>query len=519
MLEKLNKNETFEYQKLSPEEMKAKGVLGYLVGPCADFINPTRNGRGYNEELWDKVFEDPIVNEKIDNKALFGELGHPADRDEVEMEKIAIALNEKPKKDSNGKLQACFSILDTPNGRILKTLCDYGTTIGISSRGTGDVTEDEMGNPIVDPDTYQFECFDAVIVPAVKEARLKYVNESLENNALNLNRALRESLNKENEDAQKVVKETLNDLGITLEDETDSTPLHEDVNKLDESKSPKQTVVEDNEAKNNGSVELIERLSDALAEKADLEAEVKSLKEQLALSNTKAVKLEEDLNRYKSVTVRLTSNATKVKTLETTVSTLEESLKVKDQTIEAQKQEIEGLTEKLSTEVETNSKSLTESISTKDAQIAKLTEALASQKTESDKKIVEITEALAKEKTDSTKAISELNESLTKVRKLAESRKQFAIDAVNHYITMKAKYLGCTTSEITSRLPEKYTLTDVDKVCDSLTEHLSRMNKLPFQVGRKATITVTESTKEPMHRPSQYDDSVDDMLLGLAGLK
>ena len=518
MLETLKKNETFEYQKLSPEEMKAKGVLGYLVGPCADFINPTRNGRGYNEELWDKVFDDPIVNEKIENKALFGELGHPADRDEVEMEKIAIALNEKPKKDNSGKLQACFSILDTPNGRILKTLCDYGTTIGISSRGTGDVTEDEMGNPIVDPDTYQFECFDAVIVPAVKEARLKYVNESLENNALNLNRALRESLNKENEDAQKVVKETLNDLGINLEDETDSTPLHEDVNKL-ESNTPKQTVVEDNEAKNNGSVELIERLSDTLAEKADLEAEVKSLKEQLALSNTKATKLEEDLNRYKSVTVRLTSNASKVKTLETTVSTLEESLKVKDQTIEAQSKEIAGLTERLNTEVETNSKSLTESISTKDAQIAKLTEALASQKTESDKKIVEITEALAKEKTDSTKTISELNESLTKARKLAESRKQFAIDAVNHYITMKAKYLGCTTNEITSRLPEKYTLSDVDRVCDSLTEHLSRMNKLPFQVGRKATITVTESTKDPLRTNPQYDDSVDDMLLGLAGLK
>ena len=50
MLETLNKNESFEYQKLSPEEMKARGILGRLVGPCADFINPTRNG--YNFIGW-----------------------------------------------------------------------------------------------------------------------------------------------------------------------------------------------------------------------------------------------------------------------------------------------------------------------------------------------------------------------------------------------------------------------------------------------------------------------------------
>ena len=58
MIESLKKNENFVYQKLTPEEMKARGILGRLVGPCADFINPTRNGRKYTEELWDKVFKD-----------------------------------------------------------------------------------------------------------------------------------------------------------------------------------------------------------------------------------------------------------------------------------------------------------------------------------------------------------------------------------------------------------------------------------------------------------------------------
>jgi hypothetical protein len=51
MLEALKKNESFSYKKLSAEEMAARGILGRLVGPCADFTIPTRNGRKYNEQL------------------------------------------------------------------------------------------------------------------------------------------------------------------------------------------------------------------------------------------------------------------------------------------------------------------------------------------------------------------------------------------------------------------------------------------------------------------------------------
>lgn len=220
MLETLKRNESFSYKKLSKEEMEARGILGRLVGPCADFTIPTRNGRKYNESLWNNVFEDEIVLEKINNKCLFGELGHPADREEVDPEKIAIALNEKPVKNSDGQLIACFDILNTPSGKILKTLCDYGTTIGISSRGSGDII-DELGEEIVDPDTYMFECFDAVILPAVKAARLKYMTESLSVKEKKLRKALRESIENAPEEEKEIMKNTLEelDLDISLDEE------------------------------------------------------------------------------------------------------------------------------------------------------------------------------------------------------------------------------------------------------------------------------------------------------------
>lgn len=93
------------------------------------------------------------MEEKIANRCCFGELGHPADREEVDPEKIAICLAEKPKVGEDGKLYGIFDILNTPTGKILKILCDYGTNIGVSSRGSGDV----LPNDEVDSATYNCE--------------------------------------------------------------------------------------------------------------------------------------------------------------------------------------------------------------------------------------------------------------------------------------------------------------------------------------------------------------------------
>ena len=71
--------------------MKSRGILGRLTGPCADIVNPTRNGRKYSEELWDKVFSSPLVQEQFNAGGIFGELTHP-DREDVDIEKIAIVM-------------------------------------------------------------------------------------------------------------------------------------------------------------------------------------------------------------------------------------------------------------------------------------------------------------------------------------------------------------------------------------------------------------------------------------------
>ena len=512
MLESLKKNEAFEYQKLTPEEMESRKILGRLVGPCADFLNPTRNGRGYGEELWEKVFSDPIVNEKIENKCLFGELGHPTDREEVDMEKIALALNEKPKKNSDGKLIACFDILDTPNGRILKTLCDYGTTIGISSRGSGEVIGEE-----VDPDSYTFECFDAVITPAVKDARLSYVTESLDKNKLNLKRALCESLNSATEEERKVMTETLHELDINVEDEKDVNPQEEEEHKDADRESPEQTV-ELEEANNDGSDEIIKSLQEAIKEKSELEAQVKQLQEQLAVSDAKVGKLEESVGSYKTTTVKMSTLAVENKDLKTKVSTLEEELKANAKTIDSQKLRISKLVAEKKEGFKSEDKTLKESLTQKDAEIRTLNENFDEVKKDYEAQIQKLTESIETLKSDSESHDKELNDKLSKEARLKENYKKLAKRAADYYIESKATMLSIDADLIRSKLSNDYAVEEVDAICESLQEYELNINKLPFSVDRKVKVKVSKSTNESLNPNPELDDEVDESLLRLAGL-
>lgn len=160
--------------KLNESAKPRKGCLGRLEGICADFKNPTRNGRLYTLELWKNVFNDPIFKESLESKTLLGELDHPEDRLEVLAGEACIVMTDYRIDEDEGVIYAGFDILDTPRGKILKTLLDYGCVMGVSSRGQGDITNTADGER-VDEDTYDFACFDVVTTPAVEKARQNVV--------------------------------------------------------------------------------------------------------------------------------------------------------------------------------------------------------------------------------------------------------------------------------------------------------------------------------------------------------
>lgn len=559
--------ETLSFKELTQEEKDARGILGRLYGPCADFINPTRNGRYYNDELWEKVFnENELVKEAFENGGIPGELDHPEGREDIDSSKIAIIMPEAPKRDENGHLIAYFDILDTPNGRIAYQLAKYGYKLGISSRGTGDVIGDE-----VDPDTYEFKCFDLVLTPSVKAARLS-MTESLDTKQNQLRQALTESLNNSNDDDKRIMQETLDRLNISLDEakldeseeeavvddveaeateevvenepeatETEETvadnsyngkikeflalvydgetaPTDEETNAFVdafkaifpeecfnlegcadiESETSEETINEPEEANDEGSEELIKSLQDALTTKSELEGTIKQLQEQLAVSDTKVKKLEVENSRYKSSVISLSEAAHDSKDLRDKVNSLEEELKIKDSNIQ-----------ELVKNKESANQSLTESISSKDAKINSLNEDLKKQKADYDSQVKQLNEKLE---------VSE-NEVKSKT-KLVEQWQAFSRKTIDRYINTKATMFGVEANVIKGKLPKKYDIDDVDRICESLQDDSLSVRNLPFELGSNkskiAKVQIVESRNDNLSIPSNYDDNVDTGLLDLA---
>lgn len=205
--------EALQMQPLSEEEKASRHILGRLYGPIATCVESTRNGRLYNRPLWEKALVDEIFLEKVATKALFLELGHPADREETDMKQVCACIPVVPKIIDND-LYAYVDILDTPNGRLLKTLIDYGFVPGISSRGSGDVLENDQ----VDPETFFLETWDIVQLPAVQKARLS-ICESLDSDDIKLKKALAESYNAAKDEDKDTMKKALENLNIDIESE------------------------------------------------------------------------------------------------------------------------------------------------------------------------------------------------------------------------------------------------------------------------------------------------------------
>jgi hypothetical protein len=506
MLEALNGN-NFQYTKLSPEEAKERGILGILYGVVADTKKPTRNGRLYPREAWEKALNDDLFQEQLQNKAILGELEHP-DREDIDPREACVALASTPKIGNDGLLYGEFHILDLPNGRILKTLCDYGTTVGVSSRGNGDLEEDINGDASVVPDSFDLTCWDVVLTPAVKAARQNYVRESLEHKK-SLQESLKDLVSQSKDSDKKIMEKTINEI---------KEKLNEDIN-VSNNDNNKNTLVENNTdnnivANDNGTSQIVKSLTEALKDKSNLENEIKKLQEQLAVRDSEVNKLKEGLDKYKSSTSRLSTIVVKGKELEKENSQLKESIATKDEEIKSLKAKALKLIE-MKNETSKQTNSLNESLTNKDNDIKELQEKLNTQTKQSENEINTLKESLDKQ----NKQIESLNKEVTKKTKLVQSYRELANNIVESYIKSKALMIGAQPEEIKNKLPDKYTLNDIDRICENLQSYSIRMGKLPFDLkSDKVQIEVKAPVTESINRGKKVDnpDEVDEDLIRLA---
>ena len=503
------KQEELKYDSSAKVSNKGTAILGQLEGVAADTIKPTRNGRKYSDELWERVFKDSLVQEQFANGGIFGELNHPADRDEVDLSQVCVCMSEPPKKNDKGELIAKWDILDTPNGRILKTLCDYGYKLGISSRGTGDIIEGYDGQESVDPDSYQLNAFDVVLIPAVKSARLNYVTEGLSNNKT-LKQALQESLDTANATDRKIMEDTLSSLDIDINSNQEDEETSDDDTNTE--------AVDNNEA-------MVEELQNSIKQINQFKSDILTLQEKLSVSYAKESSQEEEIVKLRQTIQRLSEDAKKRDALKAQIRRLNEKLSESNTNNLELNRLVESSNQKLS-DSKRDYRSLNESIKLREhevsalkSNITSLNKQIASISKENADKIKDLTESLETLKKDSQIKADQYTKKLDNANKLVEKYKTIANTAVDKYIESEALKLGIKKEEIKNRLPESYSFKDIDKICEDLRNYRLSIDRLPFNVTESVKMKPKQSTHEPILPVNRaVDDEVDNALMEMAGL-
>jgi hypothetical protein len=280
-----------------------KGDDYFLEGVAAVFGVENSNHRIYEEKEYLPHLD--YLKKKISQNRLVGELDHPKEFD-VSLKNISHIVTDLDYDDQNRVVKIKVKLLDTPAGKIAKSLVDAGIPISISSRAAGNVKDNKK------VEIKKIFTYDLVADPGFENAQLERVEEryslyeslgfsnftedqkhSVISSLTNINESfglrknsntqiyrikdtekisnlLKENTinNKKNMDNNFVTAEELNEYSLILKKEMDS--LKNEIKSF--SKETSASVVNDNSAIEER-VERLEKYSEYLAE--NLESSIK----------------------------------------------------------------------------------------------------------------------------------------------------------------------------------------------------------------------------------------------------
>ena len=148
----------------------------YIEGVFLQGDIKNRNGRMYPVNTLTK--EVSRYNESFVQKGrALGELGHP-DGPTVNLDRVSHKITSLKQEGKNfiGKAQ----LLETPMGKIAKSLITEGVTLGVSSRGVGSLKEDHTGCKVVGEDFMLATAADIVADPSAPDAFVSGIMEGKE---------------------------------------------------------------------------------------------------------------------------------------------------------------------------------------------------------------------------------------------------------------------------------------------------------------------------------------------------
>lgn len=498
------KSEPLKYIKESGTREDGKHYLGKLAGPAADWTKSTRNNRRYPYELWVNVENSDDFKEGMSTLTIFGEADHPETRVDTSIKEIAIVMTKYELRKDEGIVYAEFDILDTPNGRILKELCDYGSKIGVSSRGLGDeIVKD--GETIIDPDTYLFYGFDAVVMPAVVSARptviesinidsknknlLESFNREIDNasseSELNSIKKIAESINLPNLDS---IKESINNKLSSYNTGEDISALRTDLdNSLEENKILKDKIAK-LESKLTAKDIRLKKIRSQMSKVTESSTNMRKLLMQTKLElKDRDTAIIEDSNQIEELTDCLEN--TKI-SYNNKISRLSNHNRMLSKQLESKKSSIDKLLSQKS-----NLESKIESYNSRSRALESDNQKLRESNSNLVKQLESIRSSQKLIEKNSNRDKTNLTEQLTK-------SKAYSKEATDKYLDIKCRESNIDIQTAKYNLPKSYSIEDIDKVVEKLADRKQRLSKVPFVI-QPNSITINE-VRSSNASPEEY---------------
>ena len=170
---KLIKEELQDVEFITEEKNGVKEH--YITGIFMQSEQKNRNGRVYPKAILEREVGRYNENYVKKNRA-FGELGHP-DSPAINLDRVSHMITKLYPDGNNfiGKAK----IVDTPNGKIVKSLLDGGACLGVSTRGVGSL-KPANGYQLVQDDFHLATAADIVADPSAPKAFVEGIMENAE---------------------------------------------------------------------------------------------------------------------------------------------------------------------------------------------------------------------------------------------------------------------------------------------------------------------------------------------------
>ena len=172
---KLIKEHIEEVKLIVEAKDNGKAKDYYIEGVYLQSNLKNRNGRMYPKEIMEKEV-DRYTKEYINKNRAYGELGHP-DSPTINLDRVSHMIKSLKREGNNWVGKA--KILDTPYGKIVKSLIDEGAQLGVSSRGLGSLVQKDGVN-LVQDDFMLATAADIVADPSAPDAFVEGVMEGKE---------------------------------------------------------------------------------------------------------------------------------------------------------------------------------------------------------------------------------------------------------------------------------------------------------------------------------------------------